>query len=256
MKYLFFSLAFLFLFIDQPIYAQQTLLPITQYSWQNSDMPRDLAGKLQFSFVSANQGFPSFGTVVGGGAYPVSQDGGVFQLYFPYSASFGGVAPQVRLGRYNNQGWTAWQTFFTSANANSATVDWSAKKLFVADKVGIGTETPSERLAVNGNIRAKEIKVEATNWPDYVFWKDYELKRLPELERYIDQHGHLPEVPSAAEVVTAGISLGEMNKILLKKIEELTLHLIEKEKEISELKNGMQKIEEWMGKFASECGAD
>ncbi|MGJ1448156.1 hypothetical protein ACR79S_15070 [Sphingobacterium spiritivorum] len=97
---------------------------------------------------------------------------------------------------------------------------------------GIGTTTPTERLAVNGNIRAKEIKVEAANWPDYVFKKDYELKPLAELQSYIEEHGHLPDMPKAAEAEKEGVSLGEMNKLLLKKVEELTLHLIEKDNEI------------------------
>jgi hypothetical protein len=102
--------------------------------------------------------------------------------------------------------------------------------------IGIGTTTPREKLTVNGKIRAKEIKVEATNWPDYVFKSDYKLNTLPELEAYIKSNGHLPEVPAAAEVEKEGVALGEMNKILLKKIEELTLHLIEKDKELQQVK--------------------
>ncbi|PRD44964.1 hypothetical protein C5745_18850 [Sphingobacterium haloxyli] len=215
-------------------------------------MPRQFSGKLQFSFVSANQGFPSFGTVLMGGAYSVVQDGGVFQLYFPYSAQYGGVAPQVRLGKYNNQGWTDWHSFFTSANANNETSDWKAKKLIVYGNIGIGTETPSERLAVNGNIRAKEIKVEATNWPDYVFRNDFELKPLSEVERYINENGHLPEIPTASEVEIAGVSLGEMNKLLLKKVEELTLHLIEKEKQVRNLEQGMRTMEDRISKLETK----
>ncbi|WP_293917993.1 MULTISPECIES: hypothetical protein [unclassified Sphingobacterium] len=95
---------------------------------------------------------------------------------------------------------------------------------------GIGTTTPTERLAVNGNIRAKEIKVEAANWPDYVFKKDYELKPLSELQSYIEEHGHLPDMPKAAEAEKEGVSLGEMNKLLLKKVEELTLYILQMQK--------------------------
>ncbi|WP_343533827.1 hypothetical protein [Pedobacter sp.] len=102
--------------------------------------------------------------------------------------------------------------------------------------VGIGTTTPKEKLSVNGKIRAKEIKIEAANWPDYVFKPEYQLNTLPELEAYIKANGHLPEVPAAAEVEKEGVALGEMNKILLKKIEELTLHLIELKKEVEKLK--------------------
>ncbi len=97
--------------------------------------------------------------------------------------------------------------------------------------VGIGTTTPREKLSVNGNIRAREIKVEATNWPDYVFEKSYKIETLQELESYIKTNKHLPEIPSAKEVATNGVELGEMNKLLLKKIEELTLYVIQLKKE-------------------------
>jgi len=96
--------------------------------------------------------------------------------------------------------------------------------------VGIGTVTPREKLSVNGKIRAHEIKVETLNWPDYVFAKEYQLPSLQETEKYIQDKGHLPGIPSASDVKANGIDLGEMNAKLLQKIEELTLHLIELEK--------------------------
>ncbi|TCC97701.1 hypothetical protein [Pedobacter hiemivivus] len=97
--------------------------------------------------------------------------------------------------------------------------------------IGIGTADPKAyKLAVNGKIRAQEIKVEASPWPDYVFTKSYYLPSLQETEKYIKEKGHLPGIPSAAEVKANGIDLGEMNAKLLQKIEELTLHLIEKDK--------------------------
>ena len=99
--------------------------------------------------------------------------------------------------------------------------------------VGIGTLSPTEKLSVNGKIRAKEVKVEAANWPDYVFQKEYPLLSLRELETYIKTNGHLPELPTAKEVESNGFELGEMNKQLVKKIEELTLYLIDKDKKIT-----------------------
>jgi hypothetical protein len=101
--------------------------------------------------------------------------------------------------------------------------------------VGIGTTTPREKLSVNGKIRAREVKVEPiNNWPDYVFDEGYKPLSLYEIETFIKKHKHLPEVPSAKEVGENGLELGEMNRLLLKKVEELTLHLIEKEKELKE----------------------
>ncbi|MDQ0638347.1 hypothetical protein QF042_001912 [Pedobacter sp. W3I1] len=126
--------------------------------------------------------------------------------------------------------------FNVHGNVDVADSKLTAMAINSNGNVGIGTIMPRERLSVNGNIRAKEIKVEATNWPDYVFEAGYNVGTLKGLESYIKTNKHLPEIPGAAEVEKEGIQLGEMNKLLLKKIEELTLHLIEKEKEINEIK--------------------
>ena len=96
--------------------------------------------------------------------------------------------------------------------------------------IGMGTETPTEKLSVKGKIRAQEVKVELNGWSDFVFAKDYQLPTLQETEKHIKEKGHLPGIPSAMEVKANGIDLGEMNAKLLQKIEELTLYLIEKDK--------------------------
>ncbi|WP_272151285.1 hypothetical protein [Tenacibaculum aiptasiae] len=111
--------------------------------------------------------------------------------------------------------------------------------------VGIGTSnTFGYKLAVNGRIGAKEIKVEVDSpWPDYVFSKEYELPTLKEIEKHIEEKGHLPNIPSASEVKESkGIELGKMNAKLLQKIEELTLYTIQQEKEIQELKNQNKQL--------------
>jgi hypothetical protein len=104
--------------------------------------------------------------------------------------------------------------------------------------LGIGTTDPgSFKLAVNGKVWAQEVQVALSNpGPDYVFEKDYNLMSLEEIKAYIDKHKHLPEVPSAKEMETNGVNLSEMNMMLLKKVEELTLHVIELKKEVNELK--------------------
>ncbi|MDN3581382.1 hypothetical protein [Mucilaginibacter flavus] len=121
---------------------------------------------------------------------------------------------------------------------------WSSPdKLYVSGNVGIGTTSPREALSVNGNIRSKQVKVELANWPDYVFQKDYQLLSLRDVETYIDQNHHLPETPSAQEIETSGLNLGEMNKLLMKKVEELTLYLIEKDKKDKEQESRIEKLE-------------
>ncbi len=115
-------------------------------------------------------------------------------------------------------------------------------------KVGIGTTTPDEMLTVNGKIHAKEVLINTSILPDYVFNKDYPLMSLTEVKNYIDKNHHLPEVPSAAEVEKDGLKLGDMNLILLKKVEELTLYLIELKKENEALK---KKQTEMDGKLQS-----
>jgi len=110
--------------------------------------------------------------------------------------------------------------------------------------IGVGTLTPNERLAVNGKIRAKEIKVEPTGWSDYVFEDDYKIASLAEIEKYIKVNKHLPEMPTAKEVAANGIELGEMNKLLLKKVEELTLLLIEQAKEVKQLRHDVKILKD------------
>ncbi|GGH00649.1 hypothetical protein [Pedobacter zeae] len=97
--------------------------------------------------------------------------------------------------------------------------------------VGIGTITPEEKFTVNGKIKANEIRVNGSGAPDYVFEPGYKVETLEALESYIKANKHLPEVPSAKEFERDGMAIGEMNKLLLKKIEELTLYIIDGRKQ-------------------------
>ena len=120
--------------------------------------------------------------------------------------------------------------------------------------LGIGTKNPDSKLTVKGNIHAEEIKVDlSVPGPDYVFKKGYDLKSLEEVQNYIQEHGHLPNIPSAKEMEANGIQLGEMNMKLLEKIEELTLYTLEQEeklikqqellKELDAFKERVEKLE-------------
>lgn len=107
----------------------------------------------------------------------------------------------------------------------------------VDGNVGIGTANPVSKLAVNGTITTKEVNVtiDPASWPDFVFTPEYKLESLKNISEYISKNNHLPGVPSENEIYNNGVNLGEMNTILLQKIEELTLHIIELENRISEL---------------------
>lgn len=97
------------------------------------------------------------------------------------------------------------------------------------------------KLSVNGKIMSEEVRVQMdADWPDYVFQKDYKLMPMEELETYINHHKRLPGFAPAAEVKANGIDLGNTNKQLLEKVEELTLYLLQLKKEIDLLKAKQQ----------------
>lgn len=102
--------------------------------------------------------------------------------------------------------------------------------------VGIGTpSTGPHKLAVEGSIGAREIKIQSGEWADFVFKDKYDLMSLKDVENFINQNSHLPNIPSESEVKKDGFFLGEMDAKLLRKIEELTLYTIEQEKKIQKL---------------------
>lgn len=115
---------------------------------------------------------------------------------------------------------------------------------YLQGNVGIGTtNTGSFKLAVEGKIGAREVQVTlATPWPDYVFKPDYKLYSLNEVREYIAKNNHLPDMPKAADVEKDGINLGEMNAKLLRKIEELTLYILELKIENDDIKKLLQKV--------------
>jgi hypothetical protein len=116
--------------------------------------------------------------------------------------------------------------------------------------VGIGNTNPDAKLAVSGQVHAQEVKVSvAVPGPDYVFEKDYQLTSLEDIKTYIDQNKHLPEVPSAKEMEKNGVQLGEMNMLLLKKIEELTLYVIEQNKKLESQNNLIKEQNERISKL-------
>ena len=120
--------------------------------------------------------------------------------------------------------------------------------IITGKNMGIGTSSFRDggelyRLSVEGKIRARAVKV-YTDWADFVFDEDYELPALEEVEKFINANGHLRDIPSAIEVEQNGIELGEMNKLLLQKIEELTLYTIGLKKDFEELRSKFMSHED------------
>ncbi len=116
-------------------------------------------------------------------------------------------------------------------------------------RIGHSRDVPGYPLSVEGKVLCEELKVMLNNfWPDYVFAEDYPLRSPKEIKVFISENGHLPGVPSAAEVQQkGGIEVGEMNRILLEKVEELTLLLIQQNEQIEDQKNRIGKLEKMIG---------
>ncbi len=145
----------------------------------------------------------------------------------------------VSVGTYvgSGGGWVATQSnsplyFCTSLlNTNGS----AQMTLLTNGNFGIGTLSPAYKLSVNGTIEAKEVLVQ-TGWSDFVFDKNYKLMPLPEVENYIQENKHLPEISSAKEIQKNGLPVAETQTKMMQKIEELTLYVIQLQKEITELK--------------------
>ena len=128
---------------------------------------------------------------------------------------------------------------------NFLQTNYNLQLSFHKGKMGIGTiTTGNHRLAVEGSIGAREIKVEASGWSDFVFEKEYDLPTLTEVEQHIKEKGHLENIPSAKEVEKNGFYLGEMDAKLLQKIEELTLYTIQQEKALHAKDVKLKKLED------------
>ncbi|MBC8054295.1 MAG: hypothetical protein H7Y13_14635 [Sphingobacteriaceae bacterium] len=120
--------------------------------------------------------------------------------------------------------------------------------------VSIGTTNPQGyKLAVAGNVIAESVKVALQGtWPDYVFKSGHKLSSLQEVEKYVQENNHLPEMPSEAEVKKDGIDLGQMDAKLLKKIEELTLYMIDFKKEMDVIKAENQTLKKEVAQLKTD----
>ena len=139
----------------------------------------------------------------------------------------------------------------TFSNTNMRIFANGVSAIFIGsgtNNVGIGIDFPTNKLEVNGTIRSKEVVVENVNWPDYVFNTQYKLTSLDSIRNFIEQNKHLPNIPSAAEVEKNGLHIGDTQKRMMEKIEELTLYMIEVNEQI---KNSKEEIDALKDKIAT-----
>ncbi len=124
--------------------------------------------------------------------------------------------------------------------------EFDKKQIRLNGQVGIGTNAANlgpYQLAVEGTIGARKVVVSPDSWADFVFENNYKLRNLQEVETFINNNKHLPDVPSEKEVLENGVSLGEMDAVLLQKIEELTLYIIELKKYTTKLEKHSIKLD-------------
>jgi hypothetical protein len=158
----------------------------------------------------------------------IALDGNNPQISYWWNGNF-----RSWLGQYSTE--------FRMASNNRIKLESVEKIHLAGTQIAIGNvyNTADEyRVTVDGRIICEELKVKLhTNWPDYVFAEQYDLKPLSELKDFISQNKHLPNIPKASEVEKEGFEVGEMNRRLLEKVEELTLYVIQLQEQVDALKD-------------------
>jgi phosphohistidine phosphatase SixA len=145
-----------------------------------------------------------------------------------------GATERVKIGMYNSS---------TMGFKSPSQTNWGLMYDAVDNTIRIGTNQKANgyMVSVGGKIMAEEIRIQPkASWPDYVFENGYPLFPLSELESFIQKNKHLPGIPTANEVEQKGIEVGDMQKRMMEKIEELTLYIIHQQKEINELKKKVE----------------
>lgn len=155
------------------------------------------------------------------------------------------IAQSINVGSIDTFG-TSIRTITQSAGNNTYGMQFFTNESYMTNQtekmrilgngnVGIGETNPTNKLDVKGTIHSQEVKVDMKDWSDFVFKKEYNLPTLQEVEKHINEKGHLENIPNEEEVLKNGINLGEMNAKLLQKIEELTLYVIEQNKRLDKV---------------------
>lgn len=184
-------------------------------------------------YTSSSGGGTNYGT------YSYASGSGTSYSVYASSAGTGANYGIYALatGGTNNYG------IYARASGGTSWAGYFAGRTYFGDQLLVGTTTAATgyMVSVKGKVICEELKVElSANWPDYVFGKNYKLRSLTDVEKYINQNQHLPGIPAAAEMEKNGLAVGEMQTKLVEKVEELTLYVISLQKQIEELKKNNQ----------------
>jgi hypothetical protein len=179
-------------------------------------------------------------TLSGGANWTTNNWAKTVKLYNGHAIEFAGTNRSFGIGA------SGANFYFSHVNPNGT---GASNYYMVVDgtngNIGIGTGNPPSmyKLAVEGTIGARKVKVQQGTWSDFVFHNDYKLPSLYEVESFVKQNKHLPGLPSEAEVLKDGLDVGEMNKLLLQKVEELTLYIIDLKKESQKQQEKIERLE-------------
>ncbi len=223
--------------------SRQWSISYEQNSWLQSKLSFDEfdANGSRFPRLTLNTGKVGIGTTTPDEALEIYSTRPVMRL----KNSADGSSAFAWLEYYDINSRMGYIGFGSSGNSNLYIQNEAGGNVIVPNgHVGIGTLHPDAELSVKGSIHTNEVKVDLNGAvaPDYVFDDNYDLRTLEETEKYIHANSHLPEIPSASEMEENGLNLKEMNLMLLKKVEELTLYMIEMNKDMKSHNDEIQQL--------------
>jgi hypothetical protein len=217
-----------------------TIQTVSFGTWFSADS-RNIPLAFNIDYSNDNSSWANFVTVTNNSNLNPSYTLNINARYWRLTMT----APQSGYTSCLISGFQLLSNFGGAIGNNLWSTPYVGKNIFTMSPVSIGTTymPAGYQLAIDGSAIATSVTVKVyANWPDYVFQKKHRLPTLLDVQSYIDQNHHLPEIPSAEQIEKDGLNLGEMNKLLVKKVEELTLYLIGQQKQIDQLKKQLNTI--------------